>query len=79
MSSSTACYRALPLPITKGLGSLRPLKWVTLRSGPLVTRPSTRFATGPVHLALNLGLTGLLDNRLPAHFSAVQRHRDVEA
>ena len=63
--------------MTKGLGSLRPLKWVTLRSGPLVTLPSTRFATGPVHLALNLGLTGLLDNRLPAHFPAVQPHRTL--
>ena len=34
-------HGCIPLPITNGLGSLSPLKCVTLRSGPLAALPST--------------------------------------
>ena len=37
----TGKARGIPLPMTKGLGSTRPLWCFTLRSGPLVTLPST--------------------------------------
>ena len=37
---NSRCFCCAPLPMTKGLGSFNPLT-STLRSGPLVTRPST--------------------------------------
>ena len=40
--------------MTNGLGSFRPLKCVTLRSGPSVTLPSTKPAAVPAHLLLCL-------------------------